>query len=64
MMIVMMVVKPTGNGRPCHIANRAASDRADWSANNGAGSRSHQSFIQPFPGHRRSSGESDSEKKR
>lgn len=60
MMIVMMVVKPMGDGRPCHIANRAACDRADWSANNGAGPRPHQSIIQPFPGHRRSSCESDS----
>jgi hypothetical protein len=63
-MIAMMMVEPTGNGRPRHIAHGSASDGACGSADNGAGACAHQSFIDPLPGCRGASGEGHSNKER
>jgi|ABSN01.1.fsa_nt_gi hypothetical protein len=62
--IMVMVVQPAGNGRPCHIANRSACDGADRAADNGAGPRPHQSFIEPFSGRRGAPGERNPDKER
>lgn len=51
-MIVAMAMHPTGNGWTRHIADRSACSGADRAADNGAGPRPHQSFIEPFSGRR------------
>jgi hypothetical protein len=58
-MIPVMVVNPTCNRRPRHIADCPARNGAYRPAYNRAGARPHQTFIEPLAGRRGASGQSD-----